>query len=268
MGSRSKTSMDSFNSRAREGRDPDAEHQAGDVHVSIHAPARGATRSGSGMLRIFAVSIHAPARGATTDLPYRRQDWKVSIHAPARGATETTNRTRRNTMFQFTRPRGARRGATNSDLTLQHVSIHAPARGATVYSTTPAAPDWFQFTRPRGARQIERLSFLCFKVSIHAPARGATQPAGRDRAGGLVSIHAPARGATMVLLTKREYHEFQFTRPRGARQWMMPPIQSIKCFNSRAREGRDGKPKPTNTACLVSIHAPARGATEVWRLAP
>ena len=35
-------------------------------HVSIHAPARGATKSGwSGGSLIFHVSIHAPARGAT-----------------------------------------------------------------------------------------------------------------------------------------------------------------------------------------------------------
>ena len=60
--------------------------------VSIHAPARGATR----VLRDIAVnaqavSIHAPARGATLTDSSARNDAKVSIHAPARGATVTHN---------------------------------------------------------------------------------------------------------------------------------------------------------------------------------
>ena len=101
--------------------------------VSIHAPARGATRYRSKCLflrrcfnprartgrdrnhthksaGLLLVSIHAPARGAT----YARLDGAdfngVSIHAPARGATIPT-------LPNYT------------ELT---VSIHAPARGATL----------------------------------------------------------------------------------------------------------------------------------------
>ena len=77
--------------------------------VSIHAPARGATRVGhvpdshvlfqSTPLREGrrlpaclplpqpAVSIHAPARGATHPCQTLRGFFSVSIHAPARGAT-------------------------------------------------------------------------------------------------------------------------------------------------------------------------------------
>ena len=36
-----------------------------DGEVSIHAPARGATRTTMNEYRLFSVSIHAPARGAT-----------------------------------------------------------------------------------------------------------------------------------------------------------------------------------------------------------
>ncbi len=55
--------------------------------VSIHAPARGATRAARRFAPYRNVSIHAPARGATSpaqDCEHRRD---VSIHAPARGAT-------------------------------------------------------------------------------------------------------------------------------------------------------------------------------------
>ena len=80
------------------------------MDVSIHAPARGATRkaieqkkeaegfnprprtggdchaSESGKIR-GTVSIHAPARGATNGERWNDDIFNVSIHAPARGAT-------------------------------------------------------------------------------------------------------------------------------------------------------------------------------------
>ncbi len=125
--------------------------------VSIHAPARGAT---IGVGRVFkgrGVSIHAPARGATgrhRQAPLRE---RVSIHAPARGATSSGCRARRQrggfnsrarkgrdgpympqspfSLFQFTRPQGARHQATAIGVE-DEVSIHAPARGATTNPTT------------------------------------------------------------------------------------------------------------------------------------
>jgi len=79
--------------------------------VSIHAPARGATRvriaivilclfqstplregrpePGIQSIRKPMVSIHAPARGATGGRTCRYSLWRVSIHAPARGATSS-----------------------------------------------------------------------------------------------------------------------------------------------------------------------------------
>ena len=99
--------------------------------VSIHAPARGATRhhnlqslqylcfnprsrAGSDNMEYVAqvnnlVSIHAPARGATTIQQRAYKPSKVSIHAPARGATLAEP-------MLYDKP---------------GVSIHAPARGAT-----------------------------------------------------------------------------------------------------------------------------------------
>ncbi len=79
-------------------------------------------------------------------------------------------------------------------------------------------------------------------VSIHAPARGATLHAFQDFARlSIVSIHAPARGATLFPLTLRN---------------------CLKCFNPRARKGRDFfLLLPIRVVIFVSIHAPARGAT-------
>ena len=76
-----------FNPRAREGRDTRADpRDARAIYVSIHAPARGATGYDAPSAKLMAVSIHAPARGATPKMP---------------GVIQLS-------VFQSTRPRGAR----------------------------------------------------------------------------------------------------------------------------------------------------------------
>ena len=56
---------------------------------------------------------------------------------------------------------------------------------------------------------------------------------------------------------------FQSTRPRGARPKRRQIVApDFKCFNPRAREGRDlGHLEEKQVKAFVSIHAPARGAT-------
>ena len=57
------------------------------LHVSIHAPAWGATKAVLLLSSLPHVSIHAPAWGATSSLPKPPGYAIVSIHAPAWGAT-------------------------------------------------------------------------------------------------------------------------------------------------------------------------------------
>ena len=104
---------------------------ADNADVSIHAPAKGATRLEIKQLRFGIVSIHAPAKGATQSGAVPRRHRQVSIHAPAKGATGATNGRALVVLFRSTRPRRAR-----PDFVLDHierlpVSIHAPAKGAT-----------------------------------------------------------------------------------------------------------------------------------------
>ena len=123
----------------------------------------------------------------------------------------------------------------------------------------------FQSARPRGARhQPAPLHSRYHRVSIRAPAWGATLATGLNAALFPVSIRAPAWGAT---------------RCRRKCQFL------ALCFNPRARVGRDDSKRPTNyqfwrfnprarvgrdflswsltaTAGLVSIRAPAWGATD------
>ena len=143
----------------------------------------------------------------------------VSIHAP-RGARPLnfSNGVMLLSVFQSTRPRGARRnqlviilppyavsihaptrGATTDKENKSpnpRVSIHAPTRGATLFHLVPFCSKWFQSTRPRGARRlgsVDDFPSLLFQ---------STRPRG-------------ARPSNRIDYPKQE--EFQSTRPRGAR---------------------------------------------------
>ncbi len=190
------------------------------------------------------------------------QHGHVSIHAPARGATPLDRLTRQTMPFQSTRPQGARRlGALDG-----------------------ALGDEFQSTRPQGAR-LRQSSAMIFVVCFNPRARKGRDRRtmqlrpmccsfnprarkGRDRRAvgrghrQLVSIHAPARGATEISLDDVYPDEFQSTRPQGARPALAAKrAAGSKCFNPRARKGRDQGGRRGREAHGVSIHAPARGAT-------
>ena len=144
-------------------------------------------------------------------------------------------------------------------------SFNSRAReGRDVMSRSGSPPrPVFQFTRPRGARRFFEPGFVNrLAVSIHAPARGATSRRPARWRAFPVSIHAPARGATWDCTTGAcTLTRFQFTRPRGARRPLSGRRKERDSFNSRAREGRDPHSRVGLRVALVSIHAPARGAT-------
>ncbi len=160
--------------------------------------------------------------------------------------------------FQSTRPRGARL-LQSFAFASSGVSIHAPARGATNCSQVirffsrfnPRAragrdsplpfqvePKMFQSTRPRGARPTIAMIFRDFSVSIHAPARGATLSV-KSHFSPLCFNPRARAGRDHSFLPQSGQKSFQSTRPRGARRSLL--FRLIRF--------------------VVSIHAPARGAT-------
>ena len=186
----------------------------------------------------------------------------VSIHAPARGATVALLFQIISTLFQSTRPRGARLDRPDGELHTAGVSIHAPARGATDSGRQLTDEIRFQSTRPRGARPATFQNYNVLKKFQSTRPRGARRDCanhaadlasfnprareGRDQArfqhrrANDVSIHAPARGATSRAKVKQNRSCVSIHAPaRGATERQLP------------------KPAPDT----VSIHAPARGAT-------
>ena len=137
-------------------------------------------------------------------------------------------------------------------------------------NSIPAAPGTFQSTHPRGVRHADGShDAQAEAVSIHAPAWGATQQ---------ILVPLPLAG------------KFQSTHPRGVRRSDTGrPCVWRQSFNPRTRVGCDPPAHPTwckqtlfqsthprgvrrvalflvGIGGLVSIHAPAWGATAWCRL--
>ena len=134
---------------------------------------------------------------------------------------------------------------------------------------------------PRAGRdgRMRLTSVLRDRVSIHAPRAGRDRRLSQSRCSMLMfQSTRPARGATWPARCNPACM-FQSTRPREARPSLALGRAAAHRFNPRARAGRDratgrhaavafqstrprearrGLPRPD---ALVSIHAPARGAT-------
>ena len=76
-----------------------------------------------------------------------------------------------------------------------------------------------------------------------------------------ISIRAPARGATFNSPVNDPVLQFQSALPRGERHLQRNIIIPTKNFNPRSREGSDISGGKFRDMLLISIRAPARGAT-------
>ena len=168
-------------------------------------------------------------------------------------------------LFQFTRPRGARPPTARRSTRWFMFQFTRP-RGAR--RPQPGQRGWasgFQFTRPRGARPQGPAGTAAVYVSIHAPARGATARPLREASSIQFQFTRPRGARPSTPCPGLGEILFQFTRPRGARPRARGPATPPRCFNSRAREGRDRAGEKSVRGYVVSIHAPARGATPLVR---
>ena len=141
-----------------------------------------------------------------------------------------------------------------------------PPRGGRPRSPARAMRDgWFRSTPPRGGRPTRpMLRPRSQRVSIHAPARGATPQFGmpdhavhgfdpRPRAGGDLRVAAASLAATRF-----------DPRPRaGGDRASRSIVPALNGFDPRPRAGGDVRLEHRGMRPIdVSIHAPARGATQ------
>ena len=140
-------------------------------------------------------------------------------------------------------------------------SIHAPARGATSYQIQGGKAQIFQSTLPRGERRCTDCMNTGWIISIHAPARGATCSCAGCIFSTPISIHAPARGATSLRYTSSATIKFQSTLPRGERRFLSGFTGTLYLFQSTLPRGERRLGMDGAGYMHISIHAPARGAT-------
>ncbi len=233
------------------------------VDVFQSTPPRGGRRRASSLVAVtWIVSIHAPARGATRDelvAPQRHRcsfnprpragrdarravaidhGHDVSIHAPARGATTRCVRCCAADDGFNPRPR---------------------AGGDCSRPYRTCMPIAFQSTPPRGGRRIWRgLHFSI--VSIHAPRAGGD--ASQVLNGSLLVFQStPPRGGRRSSRGKRAAQACFNPRPRAGGDENGAAFRPCGCFNPRPRAGGDISGSAKRLQSGVSIHAPARGAT-------
>jgi len=119
----------------------------------------------------------------------------------------------------------------------------------------------FQSTPPRGGRPVWRpmvMGWTCFNPR---PREGATSPPMRLTSFSGFQSTPPRGGRLRQCATRCLRPEFQSTPPRGGRRAAAIAKATEGCFNPRPREGGDEKAVKVTADLIVSIHAPARGAT-------
>ena len=233
-----------FNPRSREGNDgarlADAPRRN---HISIHAPARGATRGRAPHPPGLLISIHAPARGATSSGSVRENMRKYFNPRSREGSDRCTPpRIFRPCNFN---PR-SREGSDFMVAGHEGISGHFNPRsreGSDCDLLIALDPlEKFQSTLPRGERRECRISYGSNHVRFQSTLpRGERREVLPDKVAALwISIHAPARGATFPEVVFLHVVEISIHAPaRGATS----PLSA-------------GRP-----LLRISIHAPARGAT-------
>ena len=169
--------------------------------------------------------------------------WGIGFNPRARVGRDVTpwSKGEEHTLFQSTRPRGARRDHRPRESYQREFQSTRP-RGA---RRLPAAGCWagtrFQSTRPRGARPADP------EAVIRLPEFQSTRPRGARR--------APAPRLTVNL-------SFQSTRPRGARRPWSGHSAAHQAVSIHAPAwGATGGAHFRRRCPEVSIHAPAWGAT-------
>ena len=166
-----------------------------------------------------------------------------------------------------------------------HFNSRPCARGDAFLVTTGFPLSIFQFPPLREGRRQLRFIGASLYISIPAPARGATKKLFATTQYDYISIPAPARGATSSAAVNICDKSYFNSRPcaRGDRPWARKPcwtgryFNSRPCargdvgdfshvgiyvdFNSRPCARGDAQSPATWTNDIISIPAPARGAT-------
>ena len=271
--------LSNFNSRPSARGDFHGLQLDGRLHISIHAPPRGATGlyAISSVYQIFQFTPlregrhnkhgHRRAMHYFNSRPSARGDvWQfasaivrsVFQFTPLREGRQLKPKEEPNrVLFQFTPLREGRPMLKAEFLRARIISIHAPPRGATAIVAQEVAALPFQFTPLREGRQVNTASkpLVAHHFNSRPSARGDDSRTNIATRIPVISIHAPPRGATAEDIR----HSWNLlisihAPPRGATFTAATATRWRCYFNSRpsARGDNDAMPS-TSASCLFQF---------------
>ena len=192
----------------------------------------------------------------------------------------------KNNIFQSTLPRRERRKYSAWQCLYLQFQSTLPRRERRIDRTLNCVRLCYFNPRSReGSDYFFSASSTFCVISIHAPAKGATEVTPSIATLIAISIHAPAKGATYILPPELPSSRFQSTLPRRERRssnisavkwschfnprsregsdegWNQCIDEITGDFNPRSREGSDFNIQAAEFPEMISIHAPAKGAT-------
>ncbi len=144
------------------------------------------------------------------------------------------------------------------------ISIHAPARGATPHHSPLLSSGLYFNPRSREGSDVLERVFMPITFYFNPRSREGSDFYGKThtKQNAHISIHAPARGATTSGDAKQVPSIFQSTLPRGERLRTTRWMGRAKRFQSTLPRGERLSFFDTFFIYqIISIHAPARGAT-------
>ena len=140
-----------------------------------------------------------------------------------------------------------------------------PRRERRVAVTPRTWASGFQSTLPRRERQNAYERFVTiYTVSIHAPAKGATNYVKLTDFEEVFQSTLPRRERLSGSYSPGVIFWFQSTLPRRERLNYAKTCKDKNGFNPRSREGSDFDIATVKAYNSVSIHAPAKGATDSY----
>ena len=144
------------------------------------------------------------------------------------------------------------------------ISIHAPARGATIMIRWHPVIHRFQSTLPRGERLNDTelgAKRLQFQSTLPRGERHGQDFQWRDYY--LFQSTLPRGERQSMSYVKEDILQFQSTLPRGERLTFTHFFLFVQIFQSTLPRGeRLSRTSIVDCFCRISIHAPARGATQ------
>ena len=254
--------------------------------ISIHAPAKGATKDSTVLAHIIRISIHAPAKGATQPAIHAERQSDHFNPRSREGSDKHCGQTLtsccdfnpRSREGSDARRRGARgntgnfnpRSREGSDAAVgvgyrHNRNFNPRSREGSDSAAHSALIVHINFNpRSREGSDVAcSFRFSDLSISIHAPAKGATESECTVAGNADISIHAPAKGATFSwVFIGFTAAQFQSTLPRRERQFFQYFHVLLFQFQSTLpRRERPYHERTFDMTITISIHAPAKGAT-------